>query len=122
MNMRASVLGLDSALTDSPAGEGWIPGTDNGGYEVYGDVPPPSRSVESDPLRPRSPYSASKAGADMQCLAFIETYGLPVVIARPSNNVGPNQYPEKMAPVHHQRARASLPVCGDGRQGATGCS
>ncbi|MDI6857374.1 MAG: dTDP-glucose 4,6-dehydratase [Dehalococcoidia bacterium] len=86
--------------------------------EVYGEVPEPRRSREDDPLRPRSPYAASKAGADMQCLAFIETYGLPVVIARPSNNVGPNQYPEKMAPLFITNALDDepLPVYGDGRQ------
>ena len=86
--------------------------------EVYGDVPPPRLSKESDPLLPRSPYSASKAGGDMQCLAFAGTYGLPVVIARPCNNVGPNQYPEKMAPLFITNALEDepLPVYGDGRQ------
>lgn len=86
--------------------------------EVYGDVPPPRLSKESDPLHPRSPYSASKAGGDMQCLAFVETYELPVVIARPCNNVGPNQYPEKMAPLFITNALEDepLPVYGDGRQ------
>ena len=86
--------------------------------EVYGDIPAPNRSKEGDALRPRSPYSASKAGADMQCLAFIETYGLPVVIARPANNVGPNQYPEKMAPLFITNALEGepLPVYGDGQQ------
>jgi dTDP-glucose 4,6-dehydratase len=86
--------------------------------EVYGEVPEPARSREDDALHPRSPYAASKAGADMQCLAFIETYGLPVVIARPSNNVGPNQYPEKMAPLFITNALEDepLPVYGDGRQ------
>jgi dTDP-glucose 4,6-dehydratase len=86
--------------------------------EVYGDVPPPRLSKESDRLHPRSPYAASKAGGDMQCLAFVETYGLPVVIARPCNNVGPNQYPEKMAPLFITNALEDepLPVYGDGRQ------
>jgi dTDP-glucose 4,6-dehydratase len=86
--------------------------------EVYGDVPPPRLSKESDALHPRSPYSASKAGGDMQCLAFVETYALPVVIARPCNNVGPNQYPEKMAPLFITNALEDepLPVYGDGRQ------
>jgi dTDP-glucose 4,6-dehydratase len=86
--------------------------------EVYGDVPPPRLSKESDPLHPRSPYSASKAGGDMQCLAFVGTYSLPVVIARPCNNVGPNQYPEKMAPLFITNALEDepLPVYGDGRQ------
>ena len=81
-------------------------------------MPPPRLSKESDPLHPRSPYSASKAGGDMQCLAFVETYALPVVIARPCNNVGPNQYPEKMAPLFITNALEDepLPVYGDGRQ------
>ena len=86
--------------------------------EVYGEVPAPHRSKEDDPLHPRSPYSASKAGGDMQCIAFIETHRLPVVIARPCNNIGPNQYPEKMAPLFISNALDDqpLPVYGDGRQ------
>jgi len=86
--------------------------------EVYGEVPAPHRSKEDDPLHPRSPYSASKAGGDMQCIAFIETHRLPVVIARPCNNIGPNQYPEKMAPLFISNAMDDqpLPVYGDGRQ------
>ncbi len=86
--------------------------------EVYGDIPPPRRSREDDRLHPRSPYSASKAGADMQCLAFIETYDLPLITARPCNNVGPNQYPEKMAPLFITNALEDepLPVYGDGQQ------
>jgi dTDP-glucose 4,6-dehydratase len=86
--------------------------------EVYGEVPAPHRSKESDLLRPRSPYSASKAGGDMQCNAFIETQRLPIVIARPCNNIGPNQYPEKMAPLFITNAMDDqpLPVYGDGRQ------
>jgi dTDP-glucose 4,6-dehydratase len=86
--------------------------------EVYGEVPAPHRSKEDDPLHPRSPYSASKAGGDMQCIAFIETHHLPVVIARPCNNIGPNQYPEKMAPLFITNALEGepLPVYGDGQQ------
>jgi len=86
--------------------------------EVYGDVPAPQRSKETDILRPRSPYSASKAGGDMQAIAFIETYSLPIVLARPCNNVGPNQYPEKMAPLFITNAMEDqpLPVYGDGQQ------
>ncbi|MGD0115985.1 MAG: dTDP-glucose 4,6-dehydratase [Dehalococcoidia bacterium] len=86
--------------------------------EVYGDVPAPLRSKETDALHPRSPYSASKAGGDMQCIAFIETHHLPIVMARPCNNIGPNQYPEKMAPLFISNALDDqpLPVYGDGRQ------
>ena len=84
--------------------------------EVYGDVEAPQLSVERDPLRPRSPYSASKAGAEMQCLAYHATYGLPVVITRGSNTYGPFQYPEKIVPLFVTQALDGLPlpVYGDG--------
>jgi len=86
--------------------------------EVYGQVPEGQASVEGDAFRPRSPYSASKVGAEMQCVAFIETYGLPVVIARPANNVGPRQHLEKFVPLCTTNAIADepLPIYGDGRQ------
>ena len=86
--------------------------------EVYGDVPEGQASRETDALKPRSPYSASKAGAEMQCRAYIETYGLPVVIARPANNVGPRQHVEKLVPLFTTNALQDqpLPVYGDGRQ------
>ncbi len=86
--------------------------------EVYGDVPPGRSSTESDRLHPRSPYSASKAGAEMMCLAFRETYGLPVIISRGSNTFGPYQYPEKVLPLFITNALDDqpLPVYGDGRQ------
>jgi dTDP-glucose 4,6-dehydratase len=86
--------------------------------EVYGEAPAGRSFKEDDPLHPRSPYAASKAGADMQCLAFVETYELPVVIARPSNNLGPNQHPEKAIPLFVTNALDDqpLPIYGDGRQ------
>jgi len=86
--------------------------------EVYGDVAEGKSSLETDPLRPRSPYSASKAGGEMQCLAYIETYGLPVVIARAANNVGPRQHIEKFVPLFTTNALDDepLPLYGDGRQ------
>ncbi len=86
--------------------------------EVYGDVPEGQTSRETDALNPRSPYSASKAGAEMQCRAYIETYGLPVVVARPANNVGPRQHVEKFVPLFTTNALQDqpLPVYGDGRQ------
>ena len=86
--------------------------------EVYGDVPEGQTSRETDVLNPRSPYAASKAGAEMQCRAYIETYGLPVVIARPANNVGPRQHVEKLVPLFTTNALQDqpLPVYGDGRQ------
>ena len=84
--------------------------------EVYGDVAE-GASRESDPLRPSSPYSASKAGADLLVLSYRRTYGVPVVITRSSNNYGPFQYPEKIVPLFVTNAldRLPLPVYGDGR-------
>jgi len=86
--------------------------------EVYGDVPEGRFSAETDPLHPRSPYSASKAGAEMQVMAYVETYGLPVIVARPANNVGPRQHVEKFVPLCTTNALNDLPlpIYGDGRQ------
>jgi len=86
--------------------------------EVYGDVLEGVQSVETDLLHPRSPYSASKAGAEMQCRAYIETYGLPVVMVRPANNVGPRQHIEKFVPLCTTNALNDepLPLYGDGKQ------
>ncbi len=85
--------------------------------EVYGDVSTGS-SVESDPFRPRSPYSASKAGGEMMVQAYHVTYGVPTLITRGSNNYGPYQYPEKLIPVLITNALdgQELPVYGDGKQ------
>jgi dTDP-glucose 4,6-dehydratase len=86
--------------------------------EVYGDVPEGEESLETDQFKPRSPYSASKAGGEMQCHAYIQTYGLPVVIARPANNVGPRQHVEKFVPLCTTNALEDLPlpIYGDGKQ------
>lgn len=85
--------------------------------EVYGDVPVGS-SLEADSLRPRSPYSASKAGGEMMAYAYWVTYELPVLITRGSNNYGPYQYPEKLIPVLITNAldNQELPIYGDGLQ------
>ena len=85
--------------------------------EVYGEVPR-GASRESDPLAPRNPYSASKAGADLMVLAYHHTYGLPVVVTRGSNTFGPYQYPEKVIPLFVTNALDDLPLplYGDGRQ------
>lgn len=85
--------------------------------EVYGDIPTGS-SQEQDPLRPRSPYSASKAGGEMMVQAYHTTYGLPVLITRGSNTYGPYQYPEKLIPVLITNAldNMELPIYGDGQQ------
>ena len=86
--------------------------------EVYGDVPPGVSSKEDDPLRPSSPYAASKAGGDLQVLAAVRTYGVDAVITRGSNTYGPNQYPEKVIPLFVTNALDGepLPLYGDGRQ------
>src|SRR5256886_4579494 len=67
--------------------------------EVYGDVEPGWSSKEDDPLRPSSPYAASKAGGDLQGLAAVRTYGVNASITRGSNTYGPKQYPEKIIPL-----------------------
>jgi dTDP-glucose 4,6-dehydratase len=83
--------------------------------EVYGSVAEGS-SRETDELRPRNPYSASKAGADRLAYSFWATYNVPVVITRASNNYGPNQFPEKVIPLFITNAMDDLPVplYGDG--------
>jgi dTDP-glucose 4,6-dehydratase len=85
--------------------------------EVYGQVLSGS-SVETDAIHTRSPYSASKAGGDLMCLAYYESFGVPVTITRGSNNIGPYQYPEKVVPLFITNAidDISLPLYGDGRQ------
>jgi len=86
--------------------------------EVYGDVPPGVSSTEADPLRPSSPYSASKAGGDLQVLAYVRTYGVNASVTRGANTYGPYQYPEKLVPLFVTNAFEGLPlpVYGDGRQ------
>jgi len=86
--------------------------------EVYGDVPEGVSSTEDDPLRPSSPYSASKAGGALQLLAAVRTFGIDACITRGANTYGPNQYPEKLIPLFVTNALdgAPLPVYGDGRQ------
>jgi dTDP-glucose 4,6-dehydratase len=85
--------------------------------EVYGDIAQGS-SVEDSPIRPRSPYAASKAGGDLQVLAYHATFGTPVLITRGSNTYGPYQYPEKLIPlfVTNLIDDTPVPVYGDGRQ------
>jgi dTDP-glucose 4,6-dehydratase len=84
--------------------------------EVYGSVLKGSFK-ETDPIKPNSPYSASKAGADMLVRAFNKTYGLPALITRSSNNYGPNQHPEKFVPLFTTNAIEGmpLPLYGDGK-------
>jgi dTDP-glucose 4,6-dehydratase len=84
--------------------------------EVYGSIESGSFR-ESDALKPRNPYSASKAGGDRMAYAYAETYGMPVVITRASNNFGPFQYPEKLIPLFVTNAidDKPLPLYGDGK-------
>lgn len=67
--------------------------------EVYGEAAPGERFTESSPVKPNSPYAASKAASDHLVSAFHRSYGLPTITTRCSNNYGPNQYPEKLIPV-----------------------
>ena len=84
--------------------------------EVYGNVPS-GASRETDELRPRNPYSASKAGADRLAYSYWATYDLPIVVTRASNNYGPYQFPEKVIPLFVTNAidDISVPLYGDGR-------
>ncbi|OWR27540.1 dTDP-glucose 4,6-dehydratase [Saccharibacillus sp. O23] len=86
--------------------------------EVYGTLGDAGSFTEHTPLAPNSPYSASKASADLMVRAYRETYGLPVNITRCSNNYGPYQFPEKLIPlmIRHALANKPLPVYGDGMQ------
>lgn len=86
--------------------------------EVYGSLGDEGMFVETMPLRPNSPYSASKASADMIVRAYNETFGLPVNITRCSNNYGPYQFPEKLIPlmVNNCINNKILPIYGDGMQ------
>lgn len=84
--------------------------------EVYGSLGESGKFTEQSPLDPSSPYSASKAGADLLALSFHRTFGLDVVVTRCSNNYGPFQFPEKLIPLMIIKAMRdeALPVYGDG--------
>jgi dTDP-glucose 4,6-dehydratase len=86
--------------------------------EVYGPTPEGVEVREDAPLAPRSPYSASKLGAEMQARAFAVSFGLPVVVSRGMNTIGPRQYPEKAVPLFTINALLGepLPLYGDGLQ------
>lgn len=122
--IRTNVVGTQ-VLLDAAWAEGVSRFVQISTDEVYGELPwvdpelnDPLRSrfSENSPLHPRSPYSASKAAADLLVLSYFATYGMDVVIPRSSNNFGPNQYPEKLIPLMVGRALKgeSLPVYGDG--------
>ncbi len=84
--------------------------------EVYGSLGSTGRFSETSPLRPSSPYAASKAAADLLAWSFWKTYGMPVLVTRCSNNFGPYQFPEKVIPLFVTNALADepLPLYGDG--------
>lgn len=84
--------------------------------EVYGSLGPTGIFSEDSPLAPNSPYSASKASADLMCRAYYKTYRLPVTVTRCSNNFGPRQFPEKFIPVVITSALENkpIPLYGDG--------
>jgi dTDP-glucose 4,6-dehydratase len=85
--------------------------------EVYGTIASGS-AKEGDPLAPRNPYSASKAGADRLAYSYFTTYQLPVIVTRASNNYGPRQYPEKVIPlfITNSLQDEPVPIYGDGLQ------
>lgn len=87
--------------------------------EVYGELAfdPTTYFTEESPLQPNSPYSASKASSDLLVRAYHETYGLPVIITRCSNNYGPYHFPEKLIPLTITRVlnNQKVPVYGDGQ-------
>lgn len=86
--------------------------------EVYGSLGEHGAFTEDSPLKPNSPYAASKAAADLLCRAYHKAYGVPVVITRSSNNYGPYQFPEKLIPLMIRNALHDkpLPVYGKGQQ------
>jgi dTDP-glucose 4,6-dehydratase len=86
--------------------------------EVYGSLDEPLEADETYPLKPSSPYSASKAGSDLLALSYFTTFKCPVVVTRASNNYGPYQFPEKLIPLMISNALEdkSLPIYGDGMQ------
>jgi dTDP-glucose 4,6-dehydratase len=86
--------------------------------EVYGDMEPAQFADECTPLRPSSPYSASKASSDLLVLSYVRTFGFPGLVTRASNNYGPFQFPEKFLPllITNTIDNKPLPIYGDGMQ------
>ena len=112
-NVRGTATLLDAARR-AKLGRFLLVSTD----EVYGDIDAPLEADETFPLKPSSPYAASKAAADLLALSYVRTFKLPVVVTRASNNYGPYQFPEKLIPLMISNAIEGipLPVYGDGMQ------
>jgi len=127
--LKTNILGTQNLL--DIAKKSWTIGKDDSGYplyrkgvkylqvstdEVYGSLGETGYFTEKTPLDPRSPYSASKAAADMIVAAYSETYKMPVNITRCSNNYGPYHFPEKLIPliIKNILEKKKLPVYGDG--------
>lgn len=121
--IRTNVLGTVNLLNGAKAG--WAEGqgfragkkflqvsTD----EVYGSLGDTGYFTENTPLNPHSPYSSSKAGADLVVKAYYDTFGMPINITRCSNNYGPYQFPEKLIPliINNCLSKKPLPIYGDG--------
>ena len=116
--LKTNILGVQ-VLLDACRANGSIRFHQVSTDEVYGDLPldrPDLFFTEETPIHTSSPYSASKAGADLLVLAYWRTFGLPVTISRCSNNYGPYHFPEKLIPLMIANAleEKSLPVYGDG--------
>ena len=113
--VRTNVLGTQTLL-DAAKGYGVKRFVHISTDEVYGSLGPEGRFVETTPLDPTSPYSASKASSDLMALAFFKTHGLDVVVTRCTNNYGPYQFPEKLIPLFITNALQDecLPLYGDG--------
>ena len=116
--IETNINGTHSLLTllhDCPSIERYLQVSTD---EVYGSLTEEDDAfTENTPLKPNSPYSASKASADLLCRSFYETFNYPILITRCSNNYGPNQHEEKLIPLMIKNAKSGkkLPVYGDGR-------
>ena len=127
--LQTNILGTQALL--EAARTAWVTGRDEQGYptwrkgvrfhqvstdEVYGSLGPEGFFTETTPLSPHSPYSASKASADMVVMAYHDTYKMPTSITRCSNNYGPYQFPEKLIPlvINNILNKKSLPIYGKG--------
>ena len=116
-NIRGTLTLLEACRGELAAGQRALRFIQVSTDEVYGSLNPDDPAfTETTPLEPNSPYSASKAGADLLVRSYVETFGFPALITRCSNNYGPYQFPEKLIPLMITRALVDrpLPVYGDG--------